>query len=61
TRPLSPPAPMVLGPQGPGRVGRRQAQKKSTALMAVFFLYIRFFCISDSFIIHMKGSWHALS
>ena len=25
TRPLSPPAPMVLGPQGPGRVGRRQA------------------------------------
>ncbi len=27
--------------------------KKSTALMAVFF------CISDSFIIHMKGSWHA--
>ena len=27
TRPLSPPAPMVLGPQGPGRVGRRQAQE----------------------------------
>ena len=25
TRLLSPPAPMVLGPQGPGRVGRRQA------------------------------------
>ena len=25
TRPLSPPAPMVLGPQGPGRVGRCQA------------------------------------
>ena len=25
TRPLSPPAPMVLGPQGHGRVGRRQA------------------------------------
>ncbi|WP_220457910.1 hypothetical protein, partial [Paenibacillus polymyxa] len=35
-------APMVLGPQGPGRVGRCQAQKKSTALMAVFFFYIRF-------------------
>ncbi|MBU7315566.1 hypothetical protein KQX66_07830, partial [Paenibacillus sp. SM 69] len=29
TRPLSLPAPMVLGPQGPGRVGRRQAQKKN--------------------------------
>ena len=27
TRPLSPLAPMVLGPQGPGRVGRRQAIK----------------------------------
>ena len=26
TRPLSPPAPMVLGPQGPGRVGRCQAE-----------------------------------
>ena len=25
TRPLSPPAPMVLGPAGPGRVGRCQA------------------------------------
>ena len=25
TRPLSPPAPMVLAPQGAGRVGRRQA------------------------------------
>jgi hypothetical protein len=25
TRPLSPPAPMVLGAQAPGRVGRRQA------------------------------------
>ena len=25
TRPLSLPAPMVLGPKGPGRVGRRQA------------------------------------
>jgi hypothetical protein len=25
TRPLSLSAPMVLGPQGPGRVGRRQA------------------------------------
>ncbi len=29
TRPLSPPAPMVLGPQGPGRVGRRQAKCKT--------------------------------
>ena len=28
TRPLSPSAPMVLGPQGPGRVGRCQADKK---------------------------------
>ena len=28
TQPLSPPAPMVLGPQGPGRVGRCQAIKK---------------------------------
>ncbi len=27
TRPLSPPAPMVLGPKGPGRVGRCQADK----------------------------------
>ena len=29
TRPLSPPAPMVLGPQGPGRVGRRQATEEA--------------------------------
>ncbi len=36
TRPLSPPAPMVLGPQGPGRVGRRQATEK-TALTELFF------------------------
>ncbi|MCP3775348.1 hypothetical protein NLX71_18930, partial [Paenibacillus sp. MZ04-78.2] len=27
TRTLSLPAPMVLGPQGPGRVGRRQAEE----------------------------------
>src|SRR5690606_37090986 len=32
TRPLSPPAPMVLGPQGPGRVGRRQAVLKKYLL-----------------------------
>ncbi len=28
TRRLSPPAPRVLGPQGPGRLGRCQANKK---------------------------------
>ena len=29
---------MVLGPQGPGRVGRRQAGANSTKLMEVAFL-----------------------
>ncbi|MET3210971.1 UNVERIFIED_CONTAM: hypothetical protein ABIC26_003935, partial [Paenibacillus sp. PvR008] len=28
----SPPAPMVLGPQGPGRVGRRQAKVRRTMI-----------------------------
>src|SRR5690606_16413080 len=32
TRPLSPPAPMVLDPQGSGRVGRCQANKKHRRL-----------------------------
>src|SRR5690606_3775265 len=31
TRPLSLPAPMVLGPQGPGGVGRRKAMQQSSA------------------------------
>ncbi|MGF7050112.1 hypothetical protein J2T13_004635, partial [Paenibacillus sp. DS2015] len=35
-----PPAPMVLGPQGPGRVGRRQA--KTT----VDFIDSGFLCIT---------------
>jgi hypothetical protein len=35
TRPLSPPAPMVLGPKGPGRVGRRQADNHITR--GIFF------------------------
>ncbi len=39
TRPLSPPAPMVLEPQGSGRVGHCQAidSKKLTTLMVSFF------------------------
>ncbi|MCC3378160.1 hypothetical protein, partial [Paenibacillus farraposensis] len=40
--PLSPPAPMVLGPQGPGRVGRRQAISKedhNLIEIMIFFLY----------------------
>src|SRR5690606_37040875 len=40
TRPLSPPAPMVLGPQGPGRVGRCQANR---AGLVVFGQQGRFF------------------
>ena len=32
TRPLSPPAPMVLDPQGSGRVGRRQANYLNSTL-----------------------------
>ncbi len=40
TRPLSPPAPMVLGPQGPGRVGRRQATRKDNS-KELSFLYVK--------------------
>ena len=36
TEPLSPSAPMVLGPQGPGRVGRRRFFYKSPAFVAGF-------------------------
>ncbi|MGY3387038.1 hypothetical protein ACVWZB_004995, partial [Paenibacillus polymyxa] len=54
--PLSPPAPMVLGPQGPGRVGRCQATSKEdhdlTEIMVLF-------CITDLFIGHLNGSCHA--
>ena len=39
TRPLSPSAPMVLGPQGPGRVGRCQAQKDSQHAVGLFSIY----------------------
>ena len=35
TEPLSPSAPMVLGPQGPGRVGRRRFLLHSSGLVSV--------------------------
>ena len=38
TRPLSPPAPMVLGPKGPGRVGRRQAHEAIVEQSTMAFL-----------------------
>ena len=40
TRPLSPPAPMVLGPKGPGRVGRRQAQEPLPIFGGGFLFYV---------------------
>ena len=39
TRPLSPPAPMVLGPQGPGRVGRRQAKNHCRSIDGGFYFF----------------------
>ncbi|OME31281.1 hypothetical protein BSK58_29310, partial [Paenibacillus odorifer] len=39
TRPLSPPAPMVLGPKGPGRVGRCQAHEAIVDLSTMAFLF----------------------
>ncbi|WP_222126009.1 hypothetical protein, partial [Paenibacillus xylanexedens] len=39
TRPLSPLAPMVLGPQGPGRVGRRQAKNHCRCYSVVVFIF----------------------
>lgn len=39
TRPLSPPAPMVLGPQGPGRVGRRQAKNHCRLTGGGFYFF----------------------
>ncbi len=41
TRPLSPPAPMVLGPQGPGRVGRRQAKCKTLFYLRFSMKYLK--------------------
>ncbi|WP_212758653.1 hypothetical protein, partial [Paenibacillus sinopodophylli] len=43
-RPLSPPAPMVLRPQGLGRVGRRQA-REAYRIYAVGFLFYPFFIL----------------
>src|SRR6185312_11659216 len=41
TEPLSPSAPMVLGPQGPGRVGRRRFFYTSPACVAGGVLSLR--------------------
>jgi hypothetical protein len=53
TRPLSPPAPMVLGPQGPGRVGRRQARITCRRLLRQVFCAFVSFGIGDS--LHPKA------
>src|SRR5690606_20349242 len=47
TRLLSPSAPMVLGPQGPGRVGRCQARRKPIAYAVGFFC-----CAEDVVLMH---------
>ena len=38
TRQLSPPAPMIVGPQGPSKVGRRQIKFKKPAVYAAGYL-----------------------
>jgi hypothetical protein len=42
TRPLRPPAPMILGAKAPGKVGRRQAEEErdSSRDAWVFFVYV---------------------
>ncbi|WP_238177950.1 hypothetical protein, partial [Paenibacillus contaminans] len=52
---LSPPAPMVLDPQGSGRVGRRQAANSTFTDESVKVL---FFCIQKNVLFSKYGSGH---
>ncbi len=53
TRPLSPPAPMVLGPKGPGRVGRCQAHEVTADFQRWLFCCCYIFKIR---LFHLKAA-----
>ncbi len=40
TRPLRPPAPMILGVQTPGKVGRRQASDKGSSVQKMRWAFL---------------------
>src|SRR5450755_1414023 len=59
TRQLSPPAPMVVGPQGPSRVGRRQNNMRKARLIdlrSAGFLFARFVCGARPERAHFPGA-----